>query len=489
MAQPAIKRSLVVVFSVAFLLLTGLGFVNSNSPASSVQTKDVQEAEKAACVPQGERLDDSTTAKRQALLLKKIADSSDHHDAQQESADDVVADRELKLPPLLRTPWRTSGTIGNAVPGKVRGDYRVMGETANPYSGQYGWVFVRYTSSQLELDFFRDVAAFEEVADWSDLSSLYRTRIEALKSESEGRVAPHRPYKYSERLIQECNVYVRALREGKRGEQNRGSQKTCLGNAAELDKALFSQFEYEYRCLVPPCSDPPPKGFAVGATHTSYIEPLVGILRHPNAFLHNATRDLLNKEYMIIDKWALHHLRTRYLNRVRKSHYFDLGASTYTTGAGGPSQVWFEALAECLCVPFTMMHLWEAKPHDPSVVWRQVPEDVQPRYQWYNQPLNSSRASWNNPLNHLLHHASHDDVVFLKVDFDQVRIEADIVRTVIERPELYSQIDELFFEHHVKLGPMTRLWTTRADKSMKARDSIGLFMSLRRLGIRAHSWV
>lgn len=407
-----------------------------------------------------------------------------------ETVADAVAIREHRVPPLLRTARRTAAhSIGGTYPGLTRGDFRSVSEWRNRYEGEYGWAFSAYRSSQLEQDFYRDVAAFEEQANWTELAEQYRARMETLMDAAAARVAPHTPKVFSEDLAHECNIYVRTIQYGEAQEVARGSNATCLGSSEPMDDELLSSFEYVFRCLVPPCSQPPPQGFAVGAKHKSYIEPLVGILRHPRAFLSDTRTDLMNKEYMMPDKWALHHLRTRYQHRIRKSHYFDLGASTYTDGMGGPSQVWFEGLSECLCVPFTMMHLWESTQHDPKSVWRDVPEWLQPRYHWFNQPLNASEASWNNPLNHLLLHVSDDDVLIVKIDFDHPS-EADILKTILDTPELYNSIDELFYEHHVMLGPMTEWWGgSGVNRNLKARDSIDLFRSLRMRGVRAHSWV
>jgi hypothetical protein len=198
---------------------------------------------------------------------------------------------------------------------------------------------------------------------------------------------------------------------------------------------------------------------------------------------------VVNKQYMIVDKWALNNLYTRWKQRRRTAHFFDLGASTYLTGLGGASQPWFVGLGDCMCVPYSSMHLWEATQHAPKTVWHQLPRNLHPHYHWYNYPLSVDAYSWRNPLNHVLEKVELGDPFVLKVDFDNTPLETKIIQTILQTPQLSELIDEMFFEHHAKIAVMMRFWGELRNSNVTLMDSIEMFTQLRQRGIRAHPWV
>jgi hypothetical protein len=361
------------------------------------------------------------------------------------------------------------------------------------YPGEYGWVFKRYIPSKLETEFLEAVRPFERSVSFRPLIPRFQSETRKYLSYNE-RFARDAVVG-GDHLPMECRQYAASARQTASVDPSVAAG-TCLGSLDPFDADVFSRFEYEFVCLHPPCdaADLPP-GRSVGEIHTSYIEPLYGYLRHQQMFLQDGIADwgiVVNKQYMVLDKWALHHLYTRWKRPDRRTHFYDMGASTYLDGPGGASQVWFVGVSECLCVPFTEMRFWEAGPIDPAGLWGPVPQNIFPHYIFYNYPLSTSRDSWHNPLNHLRKRVPRDssEPVIMKVDFDSPEVERTIVETLLERPELYSLVDELFFEDHVILGNMVNIWGPMSrTMNLTIVDSILLFQRLRHRGIRAHSWV
>jgi hypothetical protein len=400
---------------------------------------------------------------------------------------------------------------------------------ANTFRGEYGWRFKEYISSDLENDFYQDVKPFVNAKQWSELAVKYRSRAEALVTASDGFVASdeHLVDSTTTPLLKTCQREAddgapvgppsscgRRQVGGEHGEGRHAEDAT-------FDEKLFSRFIYEFVCLGEPC-DPATfpstgSGYTLGATHTSFIEPVFGTMRHPKFLLTEGTPQyLVNKEYMMIDKWALHNLHTRWRRRYWRrlaarsvvpsentsrtrtldydrdgdvsSIFVDMGASLYSEGDGGASQEWFVGVANCQCIPFTDMMLFEAVLRMPQEVWSSAPDYLHPNYHWYNYPLSVETSSWRNPLNHLLAKLRPNDVVTVKVDFDSPGLETEIIDTILRFPELYQTIDELFYEYHVKMAYMHRYWFA-ANRTLNVLDSIDVFRSLRRRGIRAHSWV
>ena len=270
---------------------------------------------------------------------------------------------------------------------------------------------------------------------------------------------------------------------------------TCGFVSPALNHTIFSRMKYEYGCWSSACETEQQPGD--GDVHFSYIEPLVGLMRHPafRGTFRSFGWDLAySKAYMLADKWSLHRATCAeqsscHGSRTPSSFYFDLGASTWTDGAGGASQPWFYGLSWCMCKPFESLYLWEAEFVHPSKVFSQLPSHIAPLYHWYNIPLATDIGSWHNPVNHILLHTTPADTVFVKVDYDQLQMEEETIQQILTNGEVSNRIDELFFEHHVQMDVMGDIWNIKNKSKRYLSDSIELFQSLRRVGVRAHSWV
>lgn len=117
------------------------------------------------------------------------------------------------------------------------------------------------------------------------------------------------------------------------------------------DEAVFSYHEYIDSCTKRVLARVP-------------LEPLVGTLRHPHAVCdadevrcvsnplcrlrqfmsavprRGPSRSLLSKEYLLPSS-RTHFMASHNLTEPPRTFFFDLGASTYDAGGGGPSLRWF----------------------------------------------------------------------------------------------------------------------------------------------------
>lgn len=394
-----------------------------------------------------------------------------------------MGSRPLEMPPAVH--------VDTPLEQLRSGSYNIERQ-ARGAVGKYGWRFKSYLPSQLEEEWKTAVKTVEHLKSYNSIYPIFEARFQQLVAET-AQVA------YSQIKVRTAEVSksnrerCSSCRKQRNGEGNQGSADECASIRKPLNASIWSRMVYEFVCLEPPCGSEPQSGAPKpGATHTSYIEPLVGMLRHPRNSLSEKERrpqDVDNKDYMIVDEWALNNLGERWSRQPTGSKYFDLGSSTYTQGPGGPSQSWFVDLAEDMCVPVGDSWLWEAKPHDPVSALGIVPGNLKPGYHWFNVPLSAEEGSWDNPLNHLLAKVEYGDPVLLKVDFDTPSIEDDIVHLIRDTDEIAKRVDELFFEHHVVLFWMSDIWKPTVNWKLKATDSIQLFQDLRAKGIRAHSWV
>jgi hypothetical protein len=264
-----------------------------------------------------------------------------------------------------------------------------------------------------------------------------------------------------------------------------------------FDNRTFSRFEYQLVCNGTADLD--------ASTQFVYIEPLAGMLRHPlicnGQHVRNYTY-VLHKQYLLIDEWAMHH-NDRFVAESRhsrsksqrgdhqvRSFYFDLGASTWDAGLGSASQNWFYYTYHQRCIDFDRFLMWEVKGHRPRAIFGQLPGPVKPRYHWYNVPASTKEGSWDNPLTHVLSETNEDDFVMVKIDIDSPAVELALIHQIIRTPALAARIDELYFEHHVNVEIMGKDWWHLPPTYPEYQNaSLEMFSALRRIGIRAHSWV
>mmetsp|Transcript_45001 Transcript_45001/g.75076 ORF Transcript_45001/g.75076 Transcript_45001/m.75076 type:complete len:444 (+) Transcript_45001:98-1429(+) len=224
--------------------------------------------------------------------------------------------------------------------------------------------------------------------------------------------------------------------------------------------------------------------------HEVPIEPLVSFLRHPRAVCTGATHDL-DKDYMLVP-------HRREWDRIvssscgaglkcRRSFFFDLGASTYRQGIGGASLSWFVESYKERGILFDRVLAWEPTVIRPEAIFADFPSDILGRLSYYNVPVSAVAGNQHNPLSILRNVVEKSDFVVLKIDIDTPHIEEALVQQILADPSLAGLIDEMFFEHHVTGVPMAHYWQNLVGKNVV--ESYNIFQTLRRMGIRAHSWV
>lgn len=250
---------------------------------------------------------------------------------------------------------------------------------------------------------------------------------------------------------------------------------------------VLSYFEYWVEC----------EGHEKKQLLKTPIEPLFGMLRHPRAVATDETDTrcgnvhFFNRDYLIPlihfeSVPPLHPPHTR-------NFYFDLGASTYTGGAGGASMSWFIDTYKKNGIMFDRVLAWESNVINPKEIFNSLPDYPYNVMSYYNIPADPDVKSSQNPLNVLKSIAKQTDLVIMKIDIDAEKVEADFMNDILNDESISSLIDELYFEHHVGLHPMEYPWWRDNPQWQppiaNITESFQLFEKLRKLGIRAHSWV
>jgi hypothetical protein len=236
------------------------------------------------------------------------------------------------------------------------------------------------------------------------------------------------------------------------------------------DRSIFSHYVYKSTC--PPYE-----------TSESYIEPLVGFLRHPFVVCNSDTFNLIfDTGYLMIP----------FPTEVKftgKAFYFDAGASTYAA-----NMKWFIEEFATYGIHFYRILAWETFVYRPRKYWSKVPDNIKPKLSYYNIPIQQDPSSGDNILNYIRALTTPEDYVMVKIDIDNLKIERALIDQIISSPDLIGLIDEIFWEHHVLKSPMQhrgwgRLLHSSPDINTTLADSYKLFSKLRELGMRAHSWI
>lgn len=101
--------------------------------------------------------------------------------------------------------------------------------------------------------------------------------------------------------------------------------------------------------------------------------------------------------------------------------------------------------------------------------------------------MNAKKNSSLNPLDTLVRKFSPDDFVVVKLDIDTAFLELPLAKQLLNDPEISSRVDQFYFEHHVHMQEMARIWRSGMDGTLQ--DTFSLFSDLRRAGVPAHFWV
>jgi hypothetical protein len=225
-------------------------------------------------------------------------------------------------------------------------------------------------------------------------------------------------------------------------------------------------------------------------TKYGYVEPLLPPMRHPKWCLpppSSSTRKKKNHPPYLLDILYLVHDFAQFCRNIpshAKTIFVDLGASLQfdfhkkTT----PVLQLLELYRDYGNIRFDHIYAFELKPENPKDVFAKLPRHLFPAYHWINVGINTDVNSPFNPWNLLRDQYVPDDFVVIKLDVDKTSIEVELIRQLLQDPQLIAIVDVLYWEHHVSLTEWYPYQETM-EKSLK------LFAELRAKGIAAHYWV
>jgi hypothetical protein len=228
-----------------------------------------------------------------------------------------------------------------------------------------------------------------------------------------------------------------------------------------MDADIFSRFEW-------------PNG------RVEYIEPLVSHLRHPMMHCGDGDALVYDRSYVIPPPKPT----------AKKAYYFDAGASSWSSGAGGPSLSYFTTVWGRHGIDFDHIEGWEGSTKAANF-YKTVPRKYRDITHYHQQWIASSPDQKDPFLPTVIRETtSKEDYVLFKLDIDNGPVEKGTVDHLLsDDNDDLDWIDEFVWEHHVTNYIMRPWWEKTIDKSMSIADSYQYFLRLRKQGVRAHSWV
>jgi len=215
----------------------------------------------------------------------------------------------------------------------------------------------------------------------------------------------------------------------------------------------------------------------------TYIEPLIGMTRHPWAYdcKHDSTFYLMNKSYILTQTFEDNPYYSR-VGRAIKYIGMDLGASLWLGG----SQDFLNLLYDKKGRKFDKFMMWEGTKHTDEKIWRNVPPRYRPAMEYYNEYAVLDINSPENTFRVVFQNITVEDFFAWKLDIDNPE-EMNFPWALLHDSNARAIVDEFFFEHHTTFPPMERNWAQDVCGTLEA--TYKLFIALRMLGIRAHGWV
>jgi len=212
------------------------------------------------------------------------------------------------------------------------------------------------------------------------------------------------------------------------------------------------------------------------------LEPLAGILRDPTFVCDGID---FGKEFSI--DWLVLANRGEAVSSEAKSILYDAGGTRFMD-----AMHFFVSKYEQRGITFDQIYVWEAVAQGLEAYWEGTPPEVRSKWEsrltfYDGVPCSSDPNHEHNPPNRILRDCRPEDFCAFKLDIDTPSVELPIVQQLMDSPQFGDVLDEFFFEHHV--AGLMQLYGWGDDVNGTFADSYAIFEGLRKMGIRAHSWI
>eukprot|EP00747_Dinoflagellata_sp_TGD_P180193 gnl/TRDRNA2_/TRDRNA2_32229_c0_seq1.p1 gnl/TRDRNA2_/TRDRNA2_32229_c0~~gnl/TRDRNA2_/TRDRNA2_32229_c0_seq1.p1 ORF type:complete len:369 (-),score=43.10 gnl/TRDRNA2_/TRDRNA2_32229_c0_seq1:15-995(-) len=220
------------------------------------------------------------------------------------------------------------------------------------------------------------------------------------------------------------------------------------------------------------------------------VEPLAGLLRDPRMTCAEQPMTVCVDWLLFADAESAYAGQ----GKLGRRRFFDAGGSRFVEAMS-----FFATEYSTRGIDLDEIHVWEKQKQGIEKYWEDVPPWVREKYESRVvlhdgvpvtvEPHNATEVgNEHNPVS-LIHRLCrpHDFCAF-KLDINVPWLELALVRQLLREPnKTRAALDEFFWEHHVH-GMMQNFGWKHYVRGTYAH-SYNLFAGLRRLGVRAHSWI
>jgi len=212
-----------------------------------------------------------------------------------------------------------------------------------------------------------------------------------------------------------------------------------------------------------------------------FIEPLAGILRDPRAGCFGGWSKEMSVDWLVFPS-------SQGLTAGAKARFYDAGGSHFNDAMRFFLQTYSDH-----GIVFDEVYAWEMNKQGVETYWSGVAPETrafwEPRLTFYDGVgVTAAKDSEHNPVARIFKSCAPEDFCAMKLDIDTPSVELPLVQQLLNTPdETKVKLDEFFFEHHVHGVMQKHGWGQKVAGTFA--DSYKIFGDLRKLGVRAHSWV
>lgn len=136
-------------------------------------------------------------------------------------------------------------------------------------------------------------------------------------------------------------------------------------------------------------------------------------------------------------------------------------------------------------IVFDHVYAWE--PRSQALSKDDLKPEMAKALHFFNVGISDKLNHPDNPLYRIRTLCKHRDIVVFKLDIDNP-MEMNVVRQLLNDPELQALVDEFYFEHHVKNDLMRMHGLGGNDPSRNLKTWYDMVLPVRRKGFHMHFW-
>jgi len=222
-----------------------------------------------------------------------------------------------------------------------------------------------------------------------------------------------------------------------------------------------------------------------------WVEPIIPPMRHPK-ICSDIGAYLMSTEYFVHDFATM----CKKLKPHSRTVFVDMSPSRESDKNLALSLI---GLYKKFGFHFDHIYAYQAKETKYGDRVAQIPEKDLSSYHWVDDhwvddhwadvQVDASESQLQNPLEFLNENFNEEDFIVMKLDIDEIALEETFVMQLMKSETLKKLVDVFYYEHHIGINEMLPYWAAHGVENSTMKESLDLFVNLRKSGVAAHSYI